>query len=78
MFAKFGVAAPWTIGSCTPAQVARAVVRAVRTKQVEIIVNSRPVKLLIAVGELFPALGDRLMQWLGIVKFQRRKVNRSG
>lgn len=75
MFAKFGVAPPWTIGSCTPAQVAQAVIRAVKTKQVEIIVNSRPVRLLIAVGELFPALGDRLMHWMGIVKFQQRKLS---
>lgn len=74
MFAKFGMVPPWTIGSCTPAQVAGAVVRAVEQNQPEVIVNSRPVMPLIALGELFPSFGDWLMRRLGVMEFQRRKV----
>lgn len=77
MFAKFGMAPPRTIGSCTPAQVARAVVRAVERRQPEVIVNSLPVRPLIALSELFPPLGDWLMRRLGIVDFQRKKVEKS-
>jgi short-subunit dehydrogenase len=74
MFAKFGVQAPWLVGSCTPEQVARAVVRAIEERRVEVIVNSRPMRPWFALAELFPTLGDRLMHAFGIVDFQRRKV----
>ena len=74
MFAKFGLAAPWLVGSCTAQQVARAVVTAIEERKVEAIVNSRPMRPWFALAELFPALGDRLMHAFGIVDFQRRKV----
>ena len=74
MFAKFGLTAPWLVGSCTPEQVARAVVSAIERRRVEVIVNSRPMRPWFALAELFPALGDRLMHAFGIVDFQRRKV----
>jgi len=78
MFAKFGVTPPWTIGSCTPSQVAGAVVRAIEKRRVDVIVNSRPVRLLLALSELWPALGDWLMRRTGVVEFQRRKVRTDG
>lgn len=74
MFARFGMRPPALLGSCTPEQVARAVVRAVRTGKAEIIVNSRPVRPLLALNQLFPSLGERLLDALGITEFQRRKV----
>jgi len=74
MFARFGVAAPWLVGSCTAEQVARAVVAAIERRRVEVIVNSRPLRPWLALAELFPTLGDRLMHVFGIVEFQRRKV----
>ncbi len=74
MFARFGVQPPALLGSCTPEQVARAVVRAIRRDEPEIIVNSRPVRPLLALYQLFPSLGERLLGGLGITEFQRRKV----
>jgi len=74
MFAKFGVRAPWTVGSCTPDDVAAAVVRAIERNRVEAIVNSRPVRYSFVLGELLPAAGDWLMRAGGVVAFQRRKV----
>lgn len=74
MFARFGMLPPALLGSCTPEQVARAVVRAIRGDKPEVIVNSRPVRPLLALYELFPSLGERLLGWLGITEFQRRKV----
>lgn len=76
MFARFGLKAPWTIGSCTPEQVAAAVIRAVELNQPEIIVNSRPLKPLLALAAISPRLGGWLMRRLGVVGFQRRKIGR--
>jgi short-subunit dehydrogenase len=76
MFARFGLQAPWTIGSCTPQQVAAAVVEALEHDRPEIIVNSRPLKPLLALAALSPRLAGWLMRRLGVVDFQRRKVGR--
>lgn len=74
MFAKFGVPAPKSIGSCTPEQVATAVIKAIENNAVDVIVNSSPVRLLFALRELSPALGDWLMHVVGAVDFQKKKV----
>ncbi|MBN1149300.1 MAG: SDR family NAD(P)-dependent oxidoreductase [Anaerolineales bacterium] len=74
MFARFNLAPPWMVGSCTPVQVARAVVRAIEKEQMEVIVNSRPARLLFISNVLSPTLGDWLMRSIGAVDFQRRKA----
>ncbi|TAM52972.1 MAG: SDR family NAD(P)-dependent oxidoreductase [Acidobacteria bacterium] len=74
MFARFGVKAPWLAGSCTPQQVARAVVDAIERRKVEVIVSSQALRPLLALAALSPALGDWLVRRLGIVEFQRRKA----
>jgi short-subunit dehydrogenase len=76
MFARFGLRAPWAIGSCTPQEVAAAVVRAVEHNLPEIIVNSRPLKPLLALAALSPRLAAWLMRRLGVIDFQRKKVGR--
>ncbi|MFH0939375.1 MAG: SDR family NAD(P)-dependent oxidoreductase [Planctomycetota bacterium] len=74
MFAKFGLTAPRSIGSCTPAQVANAVIKAIEHNTLDVIVNSLPNRLLFALRELSPSLGDWLLYKLGVVDFQRKKV----
>lgn len=74
MFARFGLKPPPMIGSCTPEQVARAVVRAVERREQEVIVNSLPLRPALALVELFPGWRDAMMRRLGIVAFQRRKA----
>jgi short-subunit dehydrogenase len=74
MFARYGLRAPRTIGSCTPDQVARAVVRAIERDEREVIVNSMPIRPALALAELFPDLGHWLMHRLGLVAFQRKKA----
>jgi short-subunit dehydrogenase len=74
MFSKFGIKSPWIIGSCSPAQVAKAVVKAVEKEKVEIIVNSRPLRYVFTLNEISPALGDWLMRVSGANEFQRKKV----
>ena len=65
---------PWIIGSCSPAQVAKAVVDAIEHNKLEVLVNSRPLRLFFMLNELAPSLGDWLMWISGSVDFQRRKV----
>ncbi len=74
MFARFGLTPPRSIGSCTPAQVARTVVEAIENDRLEVLVNSVPLRPFYALRELSPSLGDWLLYKLGAVKFQRRKV----
>lgn len=74
MFAKFGIDPPVTLGSCTPQQVARGVLQLLSGNRPEMIVNSRPVRPLLGLGEMFPRFADWMMGALGITEFQRRKV----
>jgi short-subunit dehydrogenase len=74
MFARFGMIPPKILGSCTPQEVATAVIRAIRQNRLEIIVNSMPIRPFLVLNALFPELVNRLMKWLGIIDFQRRKV----
>jgi short-subunit dehydrogenase len=57
MFAKFNITPPSIIGSCTPSQVARAVVSAIERERLEVIVNSSPARLLFIINELSPSFG---------------------
>jgi len=76
MFARFGMKSPWIIGSCSPSQVAKAVVDAIEKGTEEKIINSRPLRYSFMLNELSSTLGDTLMRLSGIVDFQRRKVGK--
>lgn len=74
MFARFGQAPPRALGSCTPQEVASAVVDAIRRDQPEVIVNSHPLRPLLALAALSPRVGERILHLLGIPEFQRKKA----
>ena len=74
MFARFGLTPPRSIGSCTPVQVANAVIKAIEQNTLEVIVNSTSQRLFYALKELSPSLGDWVMINFGTVDFQRKKV----
>ncbi|MDO9515801.1 MAG: SDR family NAD(P)-dependent oxidoreductase [Syntrophales bacterium] len=76
MFAKFGMRSPLLVGSCTPAQVAKAVVHAIEKGRVEKIVNSPPLRYSFMINELSPSIGDWMMRVSGLAEFQRRKVGK--
>jgi short-subunit dehydrogenase len=76
MFARFHMTPPALIGSCTPSQVANAVVRAIEKNKLEVLVNSSPNALVAAISELSPGLGDWIVKRVGAVDFQRRKVRK--
>jgi short-subunit dehydrogenase len=74
MFAKFGLQSPWIVGSCSPSQVAEAVVHAIEKRRRERIINSRPLRYSFVLNEVSPRIGDWLMRISGVIDFQRRKV----
>ncbi|MBI1723750.1 MAG: SDR family NAD(P)-dependent oxidoreductase [Gemmatimonadetes bacterium] len=74
MFARFGLRPPALVGSCTPEQVAAAVVRAIRRDVPEIIVNSLPMRLTLALAVLFPRASDWTLGALGVTRLQRTKA----
>jgi len=76
MFARFGMKPPMAVGSCTPSQVAEAVIRAILKGKSEKIVNSMPLRYSYIINEISPALGDWLMRASGVVDFQRRKAGK--
>jgi short-subunit dehydrogenase len=76
MFAKFGVKSPKIVGSCTPTQVAEAVIDAIQKRTIEKIVNSPPLRYSFVLNEISPVFGDFLMRTSGLVDFQRKKVGR--
>ena len=74
MFARFGVAPPRTLGSVTPAQVATAVVRVLRTDQPELLVSAVPVRPMLALYQLTPGLAARVLDWFGVIQMQRERA----
>lgn len=67
-----GVRAPSVVRTTTSRAVAAAVVRAIRADVPEIIVNPGPMRLMAALGELFPSFGGWLVRAGGITDVQRQ------
>lgn len=63
--------APVMLAGNSPERVARAVVRAIRQDVPELIVNRFPIRPLLALSALSPALGARLTDFLGVNEFFR-------
>lgn len=62
-----GLTAPFLLGTSSPESVAQAVIRAIKKDIPEIVINPRPTKLLSAIGELSPSLGEWMMRRIGAV-----------
>ena len=70
--APHGLRSPRLVGTVGPDRVARAVVRAVRRDLADVIVASRPMRPVFALGALSPRLGDAILRWTGVDDLQRR------
>lgn len=68
MVDQSNVSAPAALGVSTPAEVARAMLRAIRHDTAEAIVNSTPVRPMLMLALLLPRLGEWLTRRLGVVK----------
>jgi short-subunit dehydrogenase len=72
--AKSGCSAPALLTGCSAEQVARAVLRAIRDDVPEIIVNRYPIRPVLALAALSPAIGDWIVARLGVHDFFRRVI----
>ena len=59
------------MGTVGPDRVARATVDAIRRDRPELIVASRPMRPVFALGSLSPRLGDAILRWTGVDELQR-------
>ncbi len=79
MIADTGVPTPRLAGTSTPADVAKAIIRAIKQNQAEAIVNQDSMtvgmtRLLMALGQLFPQFGDTVYQWIEVPKLNQLRV----
>ncbi len=79
LLADTGVAAPSLAGTSRSIDVAKAVVRAIEDERAEVMVNGGLLteilsKLLLAVEQFFPRLGDLVNRWLGITKLNQMRI----
>ena len=70
--AKSGRSAPVSLGTSPPEAIPRAVIGAIEKDLPEIIVNPVPVRPLLAVASLFPALGEWIISKMGTNNFFRQ------
>ena len=71
MFARKQTPPPKSIGASHPEDVARAVLRVLARPRVEVVVNPKPVRLLMALRALSPEAALSLGRHLGLVEFLR-------
>jgi short-subunit dehydrogenase len=72
MFSRKETPAPRSIGASRPADVAQAVLKVLRTRKVEVVVNPKPVRLLMALKALSPEAAMAVGRRLGLIDFLRR------
>ncbi|HWP95138.1 MAG TPA: SDR family NAD(P)-dependent oxidoreductase [Gammaproteobacteria bacterium] len=72
MFARKETRAPGLLGEVQPEDVAEAVLRALRTGAPQLVVTARPVRPMLVLRALAPALYMKLGEALGAVQFLRR------
>ncbi|MEH2042828.1 SDR family NAD(P)-dependent oxidoreductase [Nostoc sp.] len=79
MIADTGVPIPKLAGASTPDDVAKAVIRAIKQNQAEVIVNQDPItatisKLLMGLWQIFPQFGDTVYQWMEVGKLNQLRI----
>jgi short-subunit dehydrogenase len=79
MIADTGVPIPKLAGASKPEDVAKAVIRAIKQNQAEVIVNQDQItasisKLLMALWQIFPQFGDTVYRWMGVGKLNKLRI----
>lgn len=69
MFSRKGRPAPGSIGASRPQAVADALLRVLQTRKVEVVVNPKPVRLLMALKALSPEAALAVGKRLGLLEF---------
>ena len=65
---------PVMLGTSHPQKVADAVVKSIQKNKAELIVNSGPMKPLLALAQILPRLGDRIVNGFGVNKLNRNRA----
>jgi len=79
LLADTGIPAPPLAGISQARDVAQAVVSAIAHNQAEVIINgnfltTNLTKLLLAIEQFFPKVGDSVNQWLGVTKRNQMRI----
>lgn len=79
LLADTGVPAPSLAGISKSQDVARSVVMAIAQNRAEVIVNGNLIienltRLLLAIEQFFPQLGDVINRWLGVTKLNKMRI----
>ena len=79
LLADTGISAPSLAGSSRSRDVTQAVIKAIAKNRAEIIVNGgflteNLTKLLLAIEQFFPQLGDVINRWLGVTKLNQTRI----
>lgn len=75
MFLKTGLAAPKAANVSEPLEVAIAVIRAIKEKQAEVIIDGLLSRLLFAIEQLSPEFGDAVFRSIGLTKLYKSYVD---
>ena len=75
MFHDGHLAPPALLGSSQPQKVADAVLKALRKGSCEIIVNSGPIRPLLALGQISWKLADIIVGWFGVSALNRKRIS---
>ncbi len=75
MFFDGHVDPPLLLGSSRPEKVADAVLKALESGSSEIIVNFGPIRPLLAIAQVFPKFGDRVVKWFGVPELSRKRID---
>ncbi|HLW73512.1 MAG TPA: SDR family NAD(P)-dependent oxidoreductase [Gammaproteobacteria bacterium] len=78
MFSRKQVSAPKSLGVSHPEDVARALLKVLSTRKVEVIVNPKPVRLLMALKALSPETALAVGRRLGLLDFLKRIARHPG
>ena len=75
MFNDAQVDPPSLLGSSKPQKVADAVINALNKGSCEIIVNSGPIRPLLALAQVSWKLADKIVRWLGVPALSRKRIS---
>lgn len=79
LLADTGIPAPSLAGISKSQDVAQAVIRAIAENKAEVIVNGNLItenitKILLAIEQFFPRLGDSVNRWLGVTRLNQMRI----
>ena len=75
MFFDGNVDAPKLLGTSSPQKVANAVIKALKKGSCEIIVNSGPIRPLLALGQISWKLADKITRLFGVPALSRKRIS---